>query len=117
MNMAEKEEGTGTDELRGRSTRVIDLVDYQDDSVVSRQIINTNAGNVTLFAFDEGQGLSEHTTPFDALLQLLDGEAEIIIGSEVLRLREGDLVIMPANQRHAIKAVGRFKMLLTMIRA
>lgn len=115
--MADKEEGTGAGKLRGRAARLVDLVDYQADSVVSHQIASSNAGSVTLFAFDEGQGLSEHTTPFDALVQLLDGEAEITIAAKPLRLKEGDLVIMPANQPHAVKAVKRFKMLLTMIRA
>ena len=115
--MADKEEPRGTGKLRGRVARLADLVDYQDDSVVSHQIVNSSAGSVTLFAFDEGQELSEHTTPFDALVQLLEGEAEITIAGQPLRMKEGDLVIMPANQPHAVKAVQRFKMLLTMIRA
>lgn len=115
--MASGEEQGDTGKLRGRAARLVDLVDYQVDSVVSRQILQGNAGSVTMFAFDEGQGLSEHTTPFDALVQLLDGEAEIIIASKPLNMKEGDLVIMPANQPHAVKAVKRFKMLLTMLRA
>ena len=80
-------------------------------------IIDKNTGTVTLFAFDEGQGLSEHTAPFDALVCLLDGEAEIIISGKVLRLKEGEIIIMPANQPHALKAVKSFKMILTMIRS
>jgi len=85
--------------------------------VVSREIINKNTGTVTLFAFDKGQGLSEHTAPFDALVHLLDGEADITISGKTLRLKEGEMVIMPANQPHALKAAARFKMILTMIRS
>jgi quercetin dioxygenase-like cupin family protein len=97
--------------------RLVDLVAYQGGSVVSRTIIDKKAGTVTLFSFDEGQGLSEHTAPFDALVYLLDGEAEISISSKPFHLRDGDMIIMPANQPHALKAVKRFKMLLTMIRS
>jgi len=97
--------------------RLVDLVAYQRGSVVSRTIIDKKTGTVTLFSFDEGQGLSEHTAPFDALVTLLDGEAEISISGKPLHLREGEMVIMPANQPHALKAVKRFKMLLTMIRS
>jgi len=97
--------------------RLIDLVAYQSGSVVSRTLIDQRTGTVTLFSFDEGQGLSEHTAPFDALVCLLDGEAEISISGKPLHLREGEMVIMPANQPHALKAIKRFKMLLTMIRS
>ena len=97
--------------------RLVDLVDYQNGAVVSREIINKKTGTVTLFAFDQGQGLSEHTAPYDALVSLLDGEADITISGKTLRLKEGEMVIMPANQPHALKAVGRFKMILTMIRS
>ncbi len=97
--------------------RLVDLVAYQGGSVVSRTIIDKKSGTVTLFSFDEGQGLSEHTAPFDALVYLLDGEAEISISSKPFHLRDGDMIIMPANQPHALKAVKRFKMLLTMIRS
>ena len=90
---------------------------YQEGSVVSRQITKEDAGNVTLFAFDEGQGLSEHTAPFDALVHLLEGEAEVTISGAPFYLMAGDAIIMPANEPHALKAVKRFKMLLTMIRA
>ncbi|MGQ9720392.1 MAG: cupin domain-containing protein [Candidatus Jordarchaeum sp.] len=93
------------------------LIEYQEDAVVSRTIIDKKTGTVTLFAFDEGQGLSEHTVPFDAFIYLLDGEAEIVISGKSLRVREGDMVIMPANEPHALKAVKKFKMLLTMIRS
>jgi quercetin dioxygenase-like cupin family protein len=94
-----------------------ELIDYQEESVVSRTILETETGTVTLFAFAEGQGLSEHTAPFDALVHLLDGEAEVIISGKSLRVREGELVIMPANQPHALKAKTKFKMLLTMLRS
>jgi quercetin dioxygenase-like cupin family protein len=92
------------------------MVDYQTGAVVSRQITKAENGNVTLFAFDAGQELSEHTTPFDALVQLLDGEAEIKISGKPSLLKAGEAIIMPANQPHALKAVTKFKMLLTMIK-
>ncbi len=101
----------------GQALRLADLVDYQAGSIVSRTIIDKKTGTVTLFAFDEGQGLSEHTTPFDALVYLIDGQAEVVISGKTLHLKEGELVIMPANEPHALKAVKRFKMLLTMIRS
>src|SRR5690349_5211202 len=93
-----------------------ELVNYQDGSVVSRQITKAEAGNVTLFAFDKDQELSEHTAPFDALVHILDGEAEIKISGKPYQLGIGDAIIMPANEPHAVRAVQRFKMLLTMIR-
>ena len=94
-----------------------DLVAYQRGAVVSRTIIDKKAGTVTLFSFEEGQGLSEHTAPFDALVYILDGEAEVSISGKPLHLKAGEMTIMPANQPHALKAVKRFKMLLTMIRS
>jgi quercetin dioxygenase-like cupin family protein len=93
-----------------------ELVNYQDGSVVSRQITKADAGNVTLFAFDQAQELSEHTAPFDALVQILDGEAEIKISGKAFHLKMGEAIIMPANEPHAVRALTRFKMLLTMIR-
>jgi len=108
---------TGSGRLKARAVKAIDLVDYQEGSVVSRTIIDEDAGTVTLFAFDEGQGLSEHTAPYDALVHLLDGEAEIVISGKPLRLREGEMVLMPANEPHSLKAIGKFKMILTMIRS
>lgn len=93
-----------------------ELVSYQDGSVVSRQITKANAGNVTLFAFDQDQELSEHTAPFDALAHILDGNAEIKISGKAFQLGSGDAIIMPANESHALKALSPFKMLLTMIR-
>jgi quercetin dioxygenase-like cupin family protein len=93
------------------------LVDYQDGSIVSRVIVKGESGNVTLFAFWQDQELSEHTAPFDALVHVLDGEAEIRIAGRAYRLQSGEAILMPANQLHAVKAIKRFKMLLTMIRA
>jgi len=94
-----------------------EMVNYQEGSVVSRQITKAEAGNVTLFAFDTGQGLSEHTAPFDALVHIIEGEAEVTISGQPFRLNAGDAIIMPANEPHALKAIQKFKMLLTMIRA
>ena len=96
---------------------VAELVSYQEGSVVSRQITKADAGNVTLFAFDINQGLSEHTAPFDALVHILEGEAEVTISGKPFQLKMGDAIIMPANEPHALKALQKFKMLLTMIRA
>ena len=96
---------------------VVDLIDYQADAVVSRVILKAKTGTVTVFAFDEGQGLSEHTAPFDALIQVLDGEAEITISGKAHPVRAGEVIIMPANKPHSLKAVGRFKMMLVMIRS
>jgi quercetin dioxygenase-like cupin family protein len=96
--------------------RLADAVAYQEGAVVSRQILKKEKGNLTLFAFDQGQGLSEHTAPFDAVVLMLDGEAEITISGQAIRARAGELVIMPARQPHALRAATRFKMLLTMIR-
>lgn len=115
--MPKKKKPKDDEGLRGAVASLIDLVDYQDASVVSRQIISSSAGTVTMFAFDEGEGLSEHTTPFDAMAQVVEGEAEISIAGRPLRVKEGELVIMPANEPHAVLAVNRFKMLLTMIRS
>ena len=93
------------------------MVSYQDAAVVSRQITKAEAGNVTLFAFDKDQGLSEHTAPFEALVQILEGEAHVTISGKTFVLKTGDAIIMPANEPHALKAVQKFKMLLTMIHA
>jgi quercetin dioxygenase-like cupin family protein len=97
--------------------RLADLVNYQEGSVVSRTIVKRATGTVTLFAFDDGQGLSEHTAAFDAVAHLLEGEAEITVSGKVLRTMTGEAVLMPANRPHSLKALGRFKMLLTMIRS
>jgi quercetin dioxygenase-like cupin family protein len=102
------------------NTQVIELaalIDYQNSAVVSREIIKQKTGTVTVFAFDEGQGLSEHTAPFDALVYLLDGEAEITISGKPFHVKQGEMIIMPANEPHALKAIQKFKMLLIMIRS
>jgi quercetin dioxygenase-like cupin family protein len=104
-------------DLLAQTAIVVNLVDYQKEAVVSRTIINRKTGTVTLFAFDKDQGLSEHTAPFDALVQIIDGEAEIVISGKPLRLKEGEITIMPANEPHALKAIERFKMILTMIKS
>jgi quercetin dioxygenase-like cupin family protein len=103
--------------LLARVTRLVDLADYQTGAIVSRTVIDKDAGSVTFFAFDKGQGLSEHTAPYDALVYILDGEAEVTISGKVLLLVEGEMVIMPANEPHALRANKRFKMLLTMVRS
>ena len=96
---------------------LLGLANYQDGSVVSRVVLKREKGNVTIFAFDEGQGLSEHTSPFDALVQAIEGEAEITVSGQPIALRAGEVVLLPAEQPHAVKAITRFKMLLTMVRS
>ena len=98
-------------------SRLADMAVYQDGAIVSRQVVKAETGNVTLFAFDAGQELSEHTSPFDALVHVIDGEAEVTIAGEAFALRTGDVIILPAGRPHAVRAPARFKMLLTMIRA
>lgn len=102
--------------IRTKVELLKDSITYGEKSIVSRQLIKSPAGNVTLFAFDEGEGLSEHSAPYDALVQVLEGEAEIVIGGTPYRVSEGKFIIMPANIPHAVKANGRFKMMLVMIR-
>jgi len=92
------------------------MVEYQDGSIVSKEIIKKESGTVTLFAFDKGQGLSEHTAPFDALVNVLDGQAEVKISGEPFVVKEGELIIMPANKPHSVQAIERFKMLLVLIK-
>lgn len=94
-----------------------ELVKYQEGSVVSREIIKKPTGTVTLFAFDQGQGLSEHQTPYDAMVLLLDGEAEITVSGKLHYVKQGEMLIIPANHPHALKAVKRFKMALIMIKS
>lgn len=101
----------------GEVANAAELVNYQDGSVVSREILKKPTGTVTIFAFDEGQGLSEHTAPFDALVQVLEGEAEITIAGKPHHLSGGEMILMPAQQPHALKALKQFKMILTMIRS
>lgn len=104
-------------EFSGRVVDLADLVEYQDGTVVSRTLVKKPTGTVTLFAFDAGQELSEHTSPFDALLQVLDGEVEVTISGSPLRLSGGQMIIMPAEKPHAVRATGRVKMVLVMIRS
>jgi quercetin dioxygenase-like cupin family protein len=105
-----------TSNLIGVVLNMKDIVSYQPGSVVSRTLIDKNVGTVTVFAFDSGQGLSEHTAPFDALVQIIDGTADITIAGSVHTVREGEMIIMPANKPHSLKANPQFKMLLIMIR-
>lgn len=100
-----------------KSNSLVDMVNYQEGSVVSKTILEKETGTVTLFAFDQGQSLSQHTAPFDALVQVLDGEVEIKISAKPFHLKQGEMIIMPANEPHALTAIKRFKMLLTMIRS
>lgn len=103
-------------EADSNPVNIIDLIDYQEGSVVSRTIVDKATGTVTLFAFDKGQGLSEHTAPFDALVYNLDGEVEVNISGKTVMLKKGQIVIMPANKPHSLKATKPFKMLLIMIK-
>ena len=93
------------------------LTDYQENSVISRTIIEKKTGTVTLFAFDEAQGLSEHTAPFDAFVQIIEGEAEVVVSGIAHKIGEGEIIVMPAGRPHSVKAVKKFKMLLVMIRS
>ncbi len=100
----------------GKGQELARLIEYSKDSIVSKAILDKRAGTITLFAFDRGQKLSEHTAPYDAVVQILDGKARLTIGGENKEVPEGQIIIMPANVPHAVNAEGRFKMLLTMIR-
>jgi quercetin dioxygenase-like cupin family protein len=115
--MAQDTRKEPTEELRAKAIMLADLVAYQEGSVVSREVMSRKTGTVTVFAFDKGQGLSEHTAPFDALVYLLDGAAEVVISSDSFRVTRGEMIILPANQPHALKALERFKMMLVMIRS
>ena len=97
--------------------KIAEFVNYQDGAVVSREIVRKPSGSMTLFAFDAGEGLSEHTAPFDALVQVLEGGADIMVSGQPHRVAGGEMILLPAGQPHALKAVQRFKMLLTMIRS
>lgn len=114
--MEQEKKAIVNETLLAKAVRMFDLVNYQEGSVVSRTLIDQSTGTVTLFAFAEGQGLSEHTAPFDALVYVFDGEADITIAGKPIHLKAGDVTIMPANQPHALKAVKQFKMMLVMIR-
>lgn len=103
--------------LKAQATNLVALIDYQAGTVVSRTLIDKQVGTLTLFAFDEGQGLSEHTAPFDAFVYILDGKAEVVISRKAYSVGTGEMIIMPANEPHSLKAVEKFKMMLIMIRA
>lgn len=105
------------EDLKGKVLNLKELVDYQEGAVVSREIIKHETGTVTIFAFDKGQGLSEHTAPFDAMVQIIDGEAEITISGKKHVLEAGEMIIMPANEPHALYASEPYKMILTMIKS
>jgi quercetin dioxygenase-like cupin family protein len=104
------------EDLKARAIDLAGLVSYQDGAIVSREVVSQPTGTVTAFAFDEGEQLSEHTAPFDAMAIDLDGEADVTIGGKVNRLKPGEMIIMPAAIPHALRAVTRFKMLLVMIK-
>ncbi len=104
------------EEMFAKVMQLKDLVAYQTGTVASRMVINKKAGTITVFSFDEGEGLSEHTAPYDAVVTILDGEGEVWIAGQSFQVKEGETIILPANKPHALKAVKRFKMLLTMVR-
>ena len=100
-----------------KASSLVDLVDYQEQAVVSKTVIEKKTGTVTVFAFDQGEGLSEHTAPFDALVYVLDGDAEVTISGNPVIVKQGEMIIMPADKPHALKAVKPFKMMLVMIKS
>ena len=113
--MQKENKSTKTQFQPGQAAKATTLMDYQSGSIVSREIVKGAQGKVTLFAFDAGEGLSEHTSPYNALVQVVEGEAEITISGKTHGVKEGELILMPAGQPHALKAVQRFKMVLTMV--
>ena len=109
---------TARSEIAGAEAQpLLGLVNYQEGSVVSRVILKREKGNVTIFAFDEGQGLSEHTSPFDALVQAVEGKAEVTVAGRPIAVKTGDVILLPADKPHVVKAIQRFKMVLTMVRS
>jgi quercetin dioxygenase-like cupin family protein len=114
--MATMKKVKSPEDLKARAIALAGLVNYQDGAIVSREIVSQPTGTVTAFAFDEGEQLSEHTAPFDAMVINLDGEADITIGGKVNRVKPGEMIIMPAASAHALRAVTRFKMLLVMVK-
>ncbi|MDD5126869.1 MAG: cupin domain-containing protein [Dehalococcoidales bacterium] len=104
-------------DFKGTAKALTDLIDYQSGSIVSKTLVDKSVGTLTLFAFDEGQGLSEHTAPFDAVVYIFDGQAEVTIARKPVPVKQGEMVIMPANKPHALRAVTRFKMMLVMIKS
>jgi len=108
---------TEPESYKARVIELASFIEYSDNSVLSKTLVDKNAGTITLFSFDAGQGLSEHTAPYDAVVHIIDGEAEIIIGGTASRVTTGQMIIMPAEIPHELRAIKQFKMLLTMIRA
>lgn len=106
-----------TEELKARVLKAENLIEYQEGAVVSKEILRKSTGTVTIFAFDKGEGLSEHTAPFDAIVQVVEGKVEITISGKKNILERGSMIIMPANEPHSLLALERFKMILTMIRS
>jgi quercetin dioxygenase-like cupin family protein len=104
------------EELKGKVLQLKDLVNYNEGTVASRMIISRKSGNITLFSFDENEGLSEHTAPFDAAVTILEGECEVWVSGQTFQMKEGDTIIFPANVPHALSAITKFKMSLTMIK-
>ncbi len=104
------------EELKGRVLQLKDLVNYNEGTVASRMIISRKSGNITIFSFDENEGLSEHTAPFDAVVTILDGKCEVWVSGQTFPMKEGDTIIFPANVPHALSAITKFKMSLTMIK-
>ena len=117
MTHPPKASATQAKDLIAKSFKLGNLVTYQKHSIVSKELLNKKAGTLTLFAFDKGEGLSEHTAPYDASVLILDGRATVVIGGKPYRLKKNEMIIMPANIPHSLKAVERFKMLLIMIRS
>jgi len=115
--MAKSKNSEGSAKLAAKAASLNGLIDYQEGSVVSRTLIDKKTGTVTLFAFDADQGLSEHTAPFDALVYVFDGEAEVTIAGKPVQLKAGEMTLMPAGKTHALKALSRFKMMLIMVRS
>lgn len=104
-------------QMKATAISLVDLLDYQKDSIISREIVNKKTGTVTLFAFDQGQGLSEHTASFDAVVYVLDGRVRVNVSGKPHTAKKGQMIIMPANKPHSLKAIRRFKMLLVMIKS
>jgi quercetin dioxygenase-like cupin family protein len=115
--MAKNKNVETTAKLVAQAADLAGLIEYQEGSVVSRTLIDKKAGTVTLFAFDAGQGLSEHIAPFDALVYVFDGEAEVTISGKSVQLKAGEVTMLPAGKPHAVKAISRFKMMLVMVRS
>ena len=113
---AKEQQDAKRKELFAKIINLKDLVNYSDGTVASRMIISRKAGNITIFSFDENEGLSEHTAPFDAVVTILDGECEVWVAGQTYQMKEGDTIIFPANVSHALSAITKFKMSLTMIK-